>query len=207
MTNLTGQTVSHYKILDRLGGGGMGVVYKAQDLKLDRLVALKFLPPDLTRDPESKQRFVHEAKAASSLQHQNISVVHDIDESPDGQMFICMEYLPGETVKKKIERGPLPVDQAVGIAIGVAEGLSRAHEAGIVHRDIKPANIIVTDRGETKIVDFGLAKLPGSQYSLRPARQSGQSRICLRSRLGGMRLTSDRISGLLVSPSTKCSLA
>jgi serine/threonine protein kinase/Tol biopolymer transport system component len=156
-----GQTVSHYKILEKLGGGGMGVVYKAQDLKLDRQVALKFLPPDLTRDADAKQRFVHEAKAASALQHNNICVVYDIDEADDGQMFISMECLEGETLKKKIERGPLKIDEALEIAAQIAQGLAKAHELGIVHRDIKPANIMVTNDGVTKIVDFGLAKLSG----------------------------------------------
>ena len=118
---MVGTTVSHYKILEHLGGGGMGVVYKAQDLKLDRFVALKFLPPDLTRDPEAKQRFVREAKAASALQHTNICVVHDIDETPDGQMFISMECLEGETLKKKIERGPLKIEDAIDIATQVAQ--------------------------------------------------------------------------------------
>jgi serine/threonine protein kinase/tetratricopeptide (TPR) repeat protein len=158
---MIGTTVSHYKILEHLGGGGMGVVYKAQDLKLDRPVALKFLPPELTRDREAKQRFVHEAKAASSLQHTNICVVHDIDEAPDGQMFISMEYLEGETLRKRIERGPLKIQEAVDVAIQVAQGLEKAHEHGIVHRDIKPANIMVTSDGAAKIVDFGLAKLGG----------------------------------------------
>jgi serine/threonine-protein kinase len=158
---MIGQTVSHYKILERLGGGGMGIVYKAQDIKLDRPVALKFLPYDLTRDPEAKQRFVHEAKAASALQHTNICVVHDIDQTPDGQMFISMEHLDGETLKKKIERGPLKIEEAVEIAIQVAQGLATAHGHGIVHRDIKPANIMVTKDCVAKIVDFGLAKLSG----------------------------------------------
>jgi serine/threonine-protein kinase len=156
---MIGKTVSHYRILEHLGGGGMGVVYKAQDLKLDRPVALKFLPPELTRDPEAKQRFVHEAKAASALQHANICVVHDIDETADGQMYICLEFLEGETLKKKIERGPLPIDRAVDIAVQIAQGLSKAHTRGIVHRDIKPANIMVTGDGFAKVVDFGLAKL------------------------------------------------
>jgi serine/threonine protein kinase/tetratricopeptide (TPR) repeat protein len=156
-----GQTISHYKILEHLGGGGMGVVYRAQDLKLDRTVALKFLPPELTRDPEAKTRFVHEAKAASALQHDNICTIHDVDETPDGQLFIAMDCYEGETLKKKIERGPLPIAEAVDLATQVARGLAKAHEAGMVHRDIKPANIMVTKDGEAKIVDFGLAKLAG----------------------------------------------
>ncbi|HSQ75157.1 MAG TPA: serine/threonine-protein kinase, partial [Bacteroidota bacterium] len=156
---MVGSTVSHYRILEKLGGGGMGVVYKAQDLKLDRPVALKFLPPDLTRDPDAKQRFIHEARAASALQHTNICVVYDIDETDDGQMFISMEYLPGETLKKKIERGPLKIDDAIQIAAQVACGLGKAHEHGIVHRDVKPANVMITADGVAKIVDFGLAKM------------------------------------------------
>ncbi|MBP1691792.1 MAG: hypothetical protein H6Q32_1144, partial [Bacteroidetes bacterium] len=159
MATLVGQTVSHYKILEHLGGGGMGVVFRAQDLRLDRTVALKFLPPELTRDPEAKARFIHEAKAASSLQHDNICTIHDVDESPDGQLFICMDFYDGETLKRKIDRGALPAEEAIDLAIQVARGLGKAHEAGMIHRDIKPANIMVTRDGEAKIVDFGLAKL------------------------------------------------
>ena len=156
---MVGSEVSHYKILEKLGGGGMGVVYKAQDTRLDRLVALKFLPPNLTCDPEAKERFIHEAKAASALQHDNICTIHDIDESPDGQLFICMDFYDGETLKRKIENGKLKIEDGIDIAIQVARGFAKAHEAGMVHRDIKPANIMVTKEGEAKIVDFGLAKL------------------------------------------------
>jgi len=158
---MIGKSISHYRITEKLGGGGMGIVYKAEDTRLKRTVALKFLPPDLTRDEDAKKRFVHEAQAASALEHPNICNVHEIDETQDGQMFICMACYEGETLKKKIERGPLKVDEAVNIAVQVAGGLARAHEAGITHRDIKPANVMVTDRGEVKIVDFGLAKLSG----------------------------------------------
>ena len=158
---MIGQTISHYKNLERLGGGGMGIVYKAEDTKLKRTVALKFLPPTLTADPDAKERFIHEAQAASSLQHNNICVVYDIDQTDDGQMFIAMEYLEGETLKKKIESRPLKIEEAVDIAIQVAQGLTKAHEHGIVHRDIKPANIMITTDGVAKIVDFGLAKLSG----------------------------------------------
>jgi serine/threonine-protein kinase len=161
MVTLNGQTVSHYRILDKLGGGGMGIVYKAQDLKLDRLVALKFLPSELTLDPEAKRRLVLEAKAASAIQHNNICVVHDIDETSDGQLFISMEYLEGETLKKKIERGPSEIGGAIDFVSQIAQGLAKAHERGIVHRDIKPANIMITGDGVAKIVDFGLAKLSG----------------------------------------------
>jgi len=168
---MIGTTVAHYRIVEKLGGGGMGVVYKAQDLKLDRPVALKFLPPELTRDPEARERFVHEAKAASALDHQNICVVHDIGETDDGptatgspaggQSYIVMAFYDGETLRKKIERGPMKLDEAVNFAHQIAQGLAKAHEHGIVHRDMKPANVMVTSDGVAKIVDFGLAKLAG----------------------------------------------
>jgi serine/threonine protein kinase len=158
---MIGTTISHYRILEKLGGGGMGVVYKAEDTKLKRIVALKFLPPELTRDDEAKQRFIHEAQAASSLDHNNICTVHEIGETNDGQIFIVMAYYEGETLKTKIDRGPLKIEEGVDIAIQVAQGLAEAHERGIIHRDIKPANIIVTKDGVAKIVDFGLAKLSG----------------------------------------------
>jgi serine/threonine protein kinase/tetratricopeptide (TPR) repeat protein len=161
VVSLVGQTISHYKILEKLGEGGMGVVYKAQDLKLDRPVALKFLPPELTWDADAKERFVHEAKAASALEHSAICNIHEIGETDDGQLFIVMACYEGETLKAKLEDGYLDIDPALDIAIQIAEGLSRAHEAGIVHRDIKPANIMVTSRAEVKILDFGLAKLSG----------------------------------------------
>jgi serine/threonine-protein kinase len=170
---MIGQAVSHYKILEQLGAGGMGVVYKAQDLKLDRPVALKFLPPDLTRDAEAKKRFILEAKAASTLQHHNICSVHDIDETADGQMFIVMDLYDGETLKKMVERGPLTIDAAIDIAMQVAQGLARAHEQGIVHRDVKPANIIITADGIAKIVDFGLAKLRGLSMRTRTGSTLG----------------------------------
>ncbi|UCF79218.1 MAG: protein kinase [Candidatus Eiseniibacteriota bacterium] len=158
---MVGKTVSHYKVLSKLGGGGMGVVYKAEDIKLKRPVALKFLPPDLTRDEDAKKRFVHEAQAASALEHQNICNIYEIDETGDGQLFIAMACYDGETLKKKMESGSFRTDEALDIAVQVAKGLERAHEEGIVHRDIKPANVMVTRRGEVKIVDFGLAKLSG----------------------------------------------
>ncbi len=158
---MIGQTISHYRILEELGGGGMGVVYKAEDTKLKRTVALKFLPPELSRDKGAKTRFIHEAQAASALQHHNICTIHEIDETDDGRMFISMDCYEGETLKERIARGPLPVEEALDIAVQVAEGLSKAHEAGMVHRDIKPANIMITGDGIVKILDFGLAKLAG----------------------------------------------
>ncbi len=170
---MVGTTVFHYKILEHLGGGGMGVVYKAQDLKLDRNVALKFLPPDLTRDPEARLRFIHEAKAASALQHESIGVIHDIDQTPDGQTFIVLEYYDGKTIKKEIARGLLPIDRAIDIAIQVGEGLAEAHRHGIVHRDIKPANIMLTPQGKARIVDFGLALLTGATRVTSDGRRVG----------------------------------
>jgi len=154
----TGTTVSHYEILEKLGGGGMGVVYKARDTRLDRLVALKFLPHHLSSSEEAKQRFIHEAQSASVLDDPHICTIHDISETEEGQLFIAMAYYRGETIKKKIARGPMPLEEALDYTIQIARGLSRAHEAGITHRDIKPANVMVTDRGQVKIVDFGLAK-------------------------------------------------
>jgi len=165
---MIGKTISHYKILEKIGSGGMGIVYKAQDLKLDRFVALKFLPPHLTSSEEEKQRFIHEAKAASSLDHNNICAIHEIDETKpapgepgDGQLFISMAYYEGETLKLKIEKGKGKIEEAVDYTIQIAKGLQEAHQSGIIHRDIKPANIIITNKGEAKVLDFGLAKLKG----------------------------------------------
>jgi serine/threonine protein kinase/tetratricopeptide (TPR) repeat protein len=159
------KTISHYQIIEELGRGGMGVVYKAEDTKLKRTVALKFLPPELTRDPEAKQRFIHEAQAASSLDHPNVCTIYEINETEDGRMFIAMPSYEGETLKEKLkwsEAGHgMPVEEAVDIALQVARGLLEAHQKGIAHRDIKPANIMTTSHGTAKILDFGLAKLSG----------------------------------------------
>jgi len=151
----------------------MGVVYKAEDTKLKRTVALKFLPPDLTRDDEAKERFIHEAQSASALDHPNICNIHEIDETPDDQIFIVMAYYEGETLKKKIERGLIAIDQAIDIAIQVAQGLQKAHEHGIVHRDIKAANVMITSDGMAKVVDFGLAKLSGQTVLTKTGRTLG----------------------------------
>jgi eukaryotic-like serine/threonine-protein kinase len=159
---MVGKIVSHYHITEKLGGGGMGVVYKAEDTRLHRTVALKFLPRELNLDEEAKKRFILEAEAASSLDHNNICVIHEIDET-DGQIFICMNYYEGETLKKKIEKGLLKIDEAADIGLQIAKGLQKAHEKGIIHRDIKPANIFITGDDVVKILDFGLAKL--SSYS------------------------------------------
>jgi serine/threonine protein kinase/tetratricopeptide (TPR) repeat protein len=158
---MIGRTISHYRILEKLGEGGMGVVYKAEDTKLRRAVALKFLPPELTRDAEAKARFIQEAQAASALDHANICTIHEIDETEDGQLFIAMTHCDGETLREKIKWGPLGTEAVLGIAMQIAHGLAKAHAQGIVHRDIKPANVIVTGDGVAKILDFGLAKLAG----------------------------------------------
>lgn len=156
-----GSEVSHYRIIEQIGAGGMGVVYKAEDTRLRRHVALKFLPPYLTRNVEAKKRFIQEAQSASAIEHHNICTIHEIDETPDGHMFISMACYEGETLRSRLDRGPLSESEALDVAIQVASGLTEAHKKGIVHRDIKPANLIITPQGQVKIMDFGLAKLAG----------------------------------------------
>jgi TolB-like protein len=157
---MLGQTLSHYKVLERLGAGSMGEVYLAEDVRLGRKVALKLLPPDLSRDTAAKTRLIHEARAASLLDHPHICTVYDIEELPTGQLLLAMAYCEGETLRTRLTRGPLPVAEAVELACQMAEALAEAHARGIVHRDIKPANAMVTKSGRVKLVDFGLAHLP-----------------------------------------------
>jgi eukaryotic-like serine/threonine-protein kinase len=172
MNHMIGRTISHYRILSELGSGGMGVVYRAEDLSLGRHVALKFLPTHLSSDPDARRRFVHEAKAAAALDHSGICTVHEVGEA-DGQPFIVMALLEGRTLKERIATGPLPLPEALEVAAQVAEALHEAHGKGVVHRDVKPANIMLTPKGQAKVMDFGLAQVAGASQLTRSGSTLG----------------------------------
>jgi serine/threonine protein kinase len=160
-STLTGRTVAHFRIGEPLGSGGMGVVYQAEDIRLGRLVALKFLAPELVRDPRAKERFLTEARAASALEHPNLCMILEVGESEDGLLFLAMPCYDGESLERRIARGPLPIEEALDFASQAARGLAKAHQHGIIHRDVKPGNLFVTSDGVVKVLDFGIAKLMG----------------------------------------------
>ncbi len=214
---MTGATISHYQILEKLGEGGMGVVYKARDLRLDRFVCIKILRPEQLKDESRKQRFIQEAKSASSLNHPNIITIHEIDQA-DGIDFMVMEFVAGKTLEQLIPGGGMPVADVLKYAIPIARALAAANAAGIIHRDIKPGNIMVGANGIVKVLDFGLAKLavagserrgrdPASRGTRQKAPLSAPPPTCRPSRHKAGRWTGDRTSSRSERCSTRCSAA
>lgn len=182
---MLGRTIGRYEIVEKVGGGGMGVVYKARDRSLDRFVALKFISPEVSTDPDMRERFTREARAASALDHPQICAIHEISATDEGELFIVMAYVAGQDLKSAIARGPMGIERAINIALQIARGLARAHELGISHRDVKPANIILNDRDKVKIVDFGLARLAGSASITRSDGMVGTVAYMAPEQIGG----------------------